>query len=75
VDACEETDNEFSWVYRHFSEGPFSPNEDEISEIKWFTKETLDDYNLDDSSIFSPAFSLIWRKLMKNPEDYSNTQI
>lgn len=75
VDACKETDNEFSWVYRHFSEGPFSPNEDEISEIKWFTKETLDDYNLDDSSIFSPAFSLIWRKLMKNPEDYSNTQI
>ncbi len=35
----------------------------------------LDDNNLDDSSIFSPAFSLIWRKLMKNPEDYSNTQI
>jgi len=75
VDACKETDNEFSWVYRLFSEGPFSPNEDEISEIKWFSIETLDDNNLDDSSIFSPAFSLIWRKLMKNPEDYSNTQI
>ncbi|MEK9805790.1 MAG: NUDIX domain-containing protein [Euryarchaeota archaeon] len=75
VDACKETDNEFSWVYRHSFEGPFSPNVDEISEIKWFSKETLDDSNLNDSSIYSPAFSLIWSKLMKNPEDDSNTQI
>ena len=75
VDACKETDNEVSWVYRYFSEGPFSPNMDEISEIKWFSKETLDDSNLNDSSIYSPAFSLIWSELMKNPEDYSNTQI
>ena len=75
VDACKETDNEFSWVYRHFSEGPFSPNVDEISEIKWFSTETLDDYNLRDSTVFSPAFSLIWSKLMNNQEDDSNTQI
>ena len=75
VDACKETDNEFSWIYRHFSEGPFSPNVDEISEIKWFSIETLDDSNLHDSTIFSPAFSLIWSKLMTNPEDDSNTQI
>ena len=75
VDACKETDNEFSWIYRYFSEGPFSPNVDEISEIKWFSIETLDDSNLHDSTIFSPAFSLIWSTLMNNPEDYSNTQI
>ena len=75
VDACKETDNEFSWIYRYFSEGPFSPNVDEISEIKWFSMETLDDSNLHDSTIFSPAFSLIWSKLMNNPEDDSNTQI
>ncbi len=75
VDACKETDNEFSWIYRYFSEGPFSPNVDEISEIKWFSIETLDDSNLHDSTIFSPAFSLIWSKLMTNPEDDSNTQI
>lgn len=75
VDACEETDNEFSWVYRHFSEGPFSPNMDEISEIKWFTMQSLDDSDLRDSSIFSPAFSLIWSKLMKNLDSDSNTQI
>jgi len=75
VNACKETDNEFSWVYRHISEGPFSPNVDEISEIKWFSIETLDDSNLHDSTIFSPAFSLIWNRLMKNPEDDSSTQI
>ena len=66
VDACKETDNEFSWVYRHFSEGPFSPNVDEISEIKWFSTETLDDYILRDSTVFSPAFSLILSNLMNN---------
>ena len=75
VDACKETDNEFSWIYRYFSEGPFSPNVDEISEIKWFSIETLDDSNLHDSTIFSPAFSLIWSKLMKNLDSNSNTQI
>lgn len=75
VNACKETDNEFSWVYRHISEGPFSPNVDEISEIKWFSIETLDDSNLHDSSVFSPAFSLIWSKLMKNPDSDSNTLI
>ncbi len=75
VDACKETDNEFSWVYRHFSEGPFSPNVEEISEIKWFSIENLDDSNLQDSSNFSPAFSLIWSKLMKNLDSNSNTQI
>ena len=75
MDACKETDNEFSWVYRHFSEGPFSPNVDEISEIKWFSIENLDDSNLHDSSNFSPAFSLIWSKLMNNLDSNSNTQI
>ena len=75
VDACKETDNEFSWIYRYFSEGPFSPNVDEISEIKWFSMETLDDSNQHDSTIFSPAFSLIWSKLMKNLDSNSNTQI
>ena len=75
VDACKETDNEFSWVYRHFSEGPFSANVEEISEVKWFSTETLDDYILRDSTVFSPAFSLIWSKLMNNQEDDFNTQI
>ncbi|MAZ62266.1 MAG: NUDIX hydrolase [Euryarchaeota archaeon] len=75
VDSCKETDNEFSWIFRHFSEGPFSPNLDEISEIKWFTMQSLDDSNLEDSAVFSPAFSLIWSKLMNNPEGDSNTQI
>ena len=45
------------------------------SEIKWFAMQYLDDSNLRDSSIFSPAFSLIWSKLMKNLDSDSNTQI
>ena len=28
IDACEETDQEFTWVYRTYSEGPFTPNEE-----------------------------------------------
>ena len=75
IAACEETDQEFCWVYCHHHDGPFFPNEDEISEVKWFSPEELEDSPLHDSSVFSPAFSLIWRMLMRNSESDSSMQI
>ena len=75
IAACEETDHEFCWVYCHHHDGPFFPNEDEISEVKWFSPEELEDSPLHDSSVFSPAFSLIWRMLMRNSESDSSMQI
>ena len=60
IEACEKTGHEFSHIYRHYSEGPFHPNKDEISDIKWFSEESLEESPLNDSKVFSPAFSLIW---------------
>lgn len=68
IEACEETGQEFSHIYRHYSEGPFFPNENEISEIKWFSERELEGSQLDDSKVFSPAFSLIWSILTSDSE-------
>src|SRR3569833_2747807 len=37
IDACESTDQEFVWVYRTESEGPFKLHPDEIDEGGWFS--------------------------------------
>ena len=74
ITACEETGQEFCWIYCHHHDGPFSPNEDEISEARWFSPEELENLPLQDSSIFSPAFSLIWRMLMRDSESDSSMQ-
>jgi len=74
ITACEETGQEFCWIYRHHHDGPFFPNEDEISEARWFSPEELENLPLQDSSIFSPAFSLIWRMLMRDSESDSSMQ-
>ena len=74
ITACEETGQEFCWIYCHHHDGPFSPNEDEISEVRWFSPEELENLPLQDSSIFSPAFSLIWRMLMRDSGSDSSMQ-
>ena len=65
VDACDETDQEFSWVYRTYSEGPFAPNEEEISEIRWFTGDEVSHLVKTDPESVSPSFALIWSKFLK----------
>ena len=60
IDACEETANEFTWVYRTLNDGPFSVNQQEISEIRWFTKEDVGRLIDSKREIFSPAFALAW---------------
>ena len=65
VDACDETDQEFSWVYRTYSEGPFAPNEEEISEIRWFTGDEVSHLVKTDPESVSPSFALIWSKFPK----------
>ena len=65
INACDETDREFTWVYRTESEGPFSPNEDEISEIGWFTWEETSRLVETDPESVSPSFALVWSKLLQ----------
>jgi len=63
IDACEETANEFTWVYRHCSDGPFAISEEEISEVRWFSGERVDQMLLEERDSFSPAFALVWQRL------------
>ena len=66
IKACEETGQEFCWIYQSHHEGPFLPNEDEVSAVKWFSTKDLESEALHDASLFSPSFSLIWRRLTES---------
>jgi isopentenyldiphosphate isomerase len=66
IDACEETANEFTWVYKHFSDGPFVISKEEISEVRWFSGESVDQMLLGERDSFSPAFALVWRRLKQS---------
>jgi len=60
IDACEETAQEFTWVYRTFHDGPFQMNEEEISEVRWFAREEVDRLLNSKRGEFSPAFVIVW---------------
>ena len=65
IDACEETSQEFTWVYRTTSDGPFTPNEDEVIEIRWFTRDEVSRLLDTENESRSPAFALVWRVLLE----------
>jgi isopentenyldiphosphate isomerase len=60
---CPETDQEFVWVYRCKSEGPFDLNPDEIECGGWFAPEAVTQWMKERPQDFATAFLLIWRKL------------
>jgi len=61
LDACNATGNEFTWIYRCISEGPFVLHPEEIDYCEWFTPETVDQWLLEDSSTMARSAQLIWR--------------
>ena len=63
IDACEETDAEFVWVYRCENEGPFQLHPDEIETGDWFTPEHVSQWIKEKPSEFAPAFVYIWELL------------
>jgi isopentenyldiphosphate isomerase len=63
VNACAETDQEFVWVYRTQSEGPFELNAEEIESGEWFAPEEISRLISERPREFAPAFVLIWPKL------------
>jgi isopentenyldiphosphate isomerase len=68
IDACEETDQEFVWVYRAESEGPFKLHPDEIDEGGWFSKEEVSRWMKERPEEFASALLFIWKKVMANDE-------
>lgn len=62
IAACAETDQEFVWVYRCESEGPFNLNPDEIERGGWFAPEAVSRWMAERPRDFASALLLIWRK-------------
>jgi isopentenyl-diphosphate Delta-isomerase len=61
IDACEETDAEFVWVYQCENEGPFQLHPDEIETGGWFTRERVSAWIREKPEEFATAFVLIWK--------------
>jgi isopentenyl-diphosphate delta-isomerase type 1 len=60
IPACAETEQEFVWVYRCESEGPFTLNAEEIERGDWFSTERVTQWTRERPQDFAPAFVFIW---------------
>jgi isopentenyl-diphosphate Delta-isomerase len=63
IDACAETDQEFVWIYRCQSEGPFALHPDEIDEGGWYSPDAVTNWMRERPQDFASALLLIWRKI------------
>lgn len=63
IDACAETGQEFVWVYRCESEGPFVLHPDEIERGDWFAPESVTKWIAEKPGEFARAFVLIWKQI------------
>ncbi len=64
--AGEETDQEFVWVYRCRSEGPFALHPEEIERGEWFTPQRLSQALAERPEDFAGALRLIWQRLKRD---------
>ena len=62
IEAREETGQEFVWVYRVESEGPFILQVEEIECGDWFSPAAIDRWIKDKPQELAPAFLFIWPK-------------
>ena len=60
IEACEETAQEFCWVYRLRHEGPFTLHPDEIETGEWLGPAELDRRIAARPQDYCPAIRLIW---------------
>ena len=63
VNACEETGQEFVWVYRCAHEGPFELHPEELETGAWFGAQEVTQWIALTPKDFAPAFICIWRQL------------
>jgi isopentenyldiphosphate isomerase len=63
LSACPATGNEFVWVYRTESEGPFRLPPEEIERGEWFSPATIAHWLLATPGDFASSFPLIWNRL------------
>ena len=63
IAACDATGQEFCWVYRLVSEGPFVLHPEEIERGEWFTPARVNELIQRHPGDFASGFVLIWRKI------------
>jgi isopentenyldiphosphate isomerase len=63
IEACEETDQEFVWVYRCQHDGPFTLHPEEIEEGGWFVPAKVTRWMKDRPQDFASALRLIWPRV------------
>src|SRR4051794_24381052 len=59
IDACRDTGQEFVWVYRYESEGPFTLHLEEIERGDWFAPAYVTSWIQDKPHEFARAFRFI----------------
>jgi isopentenyl-diphosphate delta-isomerase type 1 len=64
LDPCEETGQEFVWVYRLVSEGPFLLHPEEIETGDWFATDHIVSWMRERPTDFASALLLIWAKYL-----------
>ena len=63
IAACAATGQEFVWVYRLESEGPFVLHPEEIERGEWFTPARVNELTSLQPDDFASGFVLIWRRI------------
>ena len=63
LDACEETDAEFVWVYRCQNDGPFTLQPEEIECGGWFSPAEVTRWMAERPQEFAGALLFLWRRL------------
>ena len=62
VEACDQTGQEFVWLYQCESDGPFRLHPEEIERGDWFSREHVTAWVKERPQDFAPAFILLWEK-------------
>ncbi len=69
IDACPDTGQEFVWVYRCQSEGPFTLHPEEIERGGWFTPGEVTRWMSESPQDFATALILIWSSMIRLTSD------
>lgn len=70
IAACEDTGQEFVWVYRLEAEGPFVMHPAEVDELRWLAPAALSQWIQDRPQDFARALRLLWNLTQSNRFNY-----
>lgn len=66
--ACDETGQEFVWVYRLEAEGPFTLHPEEIERGAWLALAEITRRVREQPAAFASSFRLIWQRLVERSD-------